>query len=72
MLGHEDMEISNTENIMCAKCQLPLEPDKIILTYMRSTFPTKLLRCPKCGQCYIPKELALGKMAEVEETLEEK
>ncbi len=70
--GHEGVEIHNDEGVICALCDEPLEPGKIVMTYMRSTFPTSILRCPSCGQCYIPEELALGKAHEVEQTLEEK
>lgn len=31
-----------------------------------------MLRCPKCGQVYIPEDLAKGKMAQLEKSLEEK
>jgi hypothetical protein len=31
-----------------------------------------LPRCPRCGLVFIPEELALGKMAEVEKLLEDK
>lgn len=72
MLGHKDIRIENTEGICCTRCNLPLEPAKITLSYMRSTFPTTLLRCPQCGQCYLPEELALGPAQEVEASLEEK
>ncbi len=72
MLGHKDIRIENTEGIRCASCDLVLEPAKITLSYMRSTFPTTLLRCPGCGQCYLPEELALGPAREVEASLEEK
>lgn len=71
-LGYKDITIENTDNIRCDLCDLELEPAKITLTYMRSTFPTTLLRCPKCGQCYFPEELALGPALEVEMSLEEK
>ena len=72
MRGLRDVEINNKDGILCELCDLLLEPSKIHMTYMRSTFPTTLLRCPKCGQCYMPEELALGSAQEVEAALEEK
>ena len=72
MLGYKDVRIDNSDGIRCALCDLELEPAKITLSYMRSTFPTTLLRCPGCGQCYLPEELALGPAVEVEMGLEEK
>ncbi len=64
--------IKNDEGLICAQCQIPLKPGKAHITYMKSTFPVELLSCPKCHAVYVPEELALGKMLEVEKTLEEK
>ncbi|MDL2253486.1 hypothetical protein LJC49_05350 [Ruminococcaceae bacterium OttesenSCG-928-I18] len=72
MTEYDEGKVKNTENIVCDLCDLPLEPAKTVLTYMRSTFATILLRCPKCKQCYFPEDLALGQAVEVESTLEEK
>ncbi len=65
-------EVSNVRGLLCSACGIPLEPGKVHIKYMKSTFPAELLRCPQCGLVYIPEELALGKMAEVERTLEDK
>lgn len=67
-----DVKIENKEGIRCAACDVELELLKVTMSYLKSTFPTRILRCPKCGQCYISEELALGKVQEVEATLEEK
>jgi hypothetical protein len=56
----------------CTKCSVPLQTGKVNIAYLGSAFPVDLLRCPKCGQVYIPEDLALGKMAEVEKLLEDK
>lgn len=56
----------------CAKHKVSLEPAKIELTYQGHTFPVDVLCCPVCGEPLIPEDLAKGKMAEVEQTLEEK
>jgi hypothetical protein len=60
------------EPVLCAKHQIPLECGKIELTYQGHTFPVDILCCPICGEPLIPEDLAKGKMAEVEQTLEEK
>jgi len=67
-----EVKIENNEHIRCEACDLELELLKVNMSYLKSTFPTRILRCPKCGQCYISEELALGKAQEVEAALEEK
>lgn len=57
---------------VCANCGKPLAPGKTSLTYMGSRFTVELLQCPSCGLVFIPEDLALGKMAEVERILEDK
>jgi hypothetical protein len=44
----------------------------VTLTYLEASFPAELYKCAKCGLVYIPEDLALGKMAQVEKTLEDK
>ncbi len=56
----------------CMKCNLLMVPGKVTVSYMGSNFPVELLKCPKCGLVLITEELALGKMLEVEKTLEDK
>ena len=57
---------------LCFKCGVPLEPGKVTVYYMDNGFPIELLKCKKCGLVLITEELALGKMLEVEKTLEDK
>jgi hypothetical protein len=57
---------------ICAKCNVPLEMGKVTVSYLGSEFPVDLPRCPQCGFVLVSEELALGKMAEVEQTLEDK
>ena len=38
---------------ICAKCNIPLEPGKVILQYMGNDFPVELPKCPKCGHQWI-------------------
>ena len=65
--GHSDEKIWS-----CMKCSLPLEMAKVGISYLGNGFPVDLLRCPGCGLVFIPEDLALGKMAEVEKLLEDK
>lgn len=66
------VDIQNKEGILCEKCGVPLELQSVKITYLKSTFPTRILRCPSCGLSFVSEELAMGKMVEVEELLEEK
>ncbi len=68
----QENETSQEDGWMCSKCDLPLETAKVGVSYLGSTFPVDLLRCPRCGLTMVPEELALGKMAEVEKLLEDK
>ncbi len=63
----------SAENVFeCLKCGIPMEPGKVAVSYMGSSFPVDLLKCKKCGLVLITEDLALGKMLEVEKTLEDK
>ncbi|HTY23565.1 MAG TPA: hypothetical protein VMC85_10570 [Desulfomonilaceae bacterium] len=66
--------INQTEwdNWLCASCGIALEPGKVTVSYLDNAYPVEMLRCPHCGLTWVPEELALGKMAEVEKTLEDK
>lgn len=57
---------------VCRKCGVPLVIRKTLFTYMERNFSEDLPCCPKCGKVFISPELAKGRMAEVEEMLEEK
>jgi hypothetical protein len=35
-------------------------------------FEEELLKCPECSQVFIPEDLAMGKILDVESALEEK
>ena len=56
----------------CAACDEALVPMPVTVAYLGSEFTTELPKCPRCGMVLISEELALGKMAEVEEILEDK
>ena len=57
---------------ICAKCGVLLLPKSTIFSYMNMTFSHEVLQCPKCGMVFISKELADGRMAEVEQLMEDK
>lgn len=66
------VEIKNEEGWTCNKCKVALEPGKAHITYMKSTISAELLTCPICKEIFVPEDLAMGKMLEVEKMLEEK
>jgi len=57
---------------MCANCNIPLETAKVDVGYLGNAFPVDLWKCPRCGLVFVPEDLALGKMADVEKQLEDK
>lgn len=58
--------------VICHMCQKELEPRKTYFNYLGHTYHADILKCPKCGEVYIPEELVKGRMAEVEMQLEDK
>ena len=57
---------------ICAKCDMPLNADKIEIGYLGSRFTVTVSQCPSCGMALITEEMALKKMAEAEQMLEDK
>ena len=57
---------------LCTGCGIALQPGKVTVSYLGNAYPVELLRCPRCGLTWVPEEIALGKMAEVEKILEDK
>ena len=57
---------------ICFGCQLELRPQKTYFTYLGHSFYADMLKCPGCGQVFIPEELAKGRIAEVEMQMEDK
>lgn len=68
----EYVDLSLYQGWTCANCGQPLIRGKVDISYMGSSFPVELLKCPTCDLVLIPEELALGKMNEVEKALEDK
>ncbi|MEG0156688.1 MAG: hypothetical protein RR626_01875 [Anaerovoracaceae bacterium] len=60
------------QKLRCNRCQVDLVPIEVLFRYLDREFRHPVLRCPSCGQVYIPETLAKGRMAEVEAALEEK
>lgn len=58
--------------LICGTCHCPLETKRVDFEYLTHTFFADALRCPKCGQVYLPEELVKGRVAEVEMELEDK
>ena len=56
----------------CGKCGAELVTKKAVLEYLGHTVAHGVPACPKCGKVCISKELAEGRMAEVEQQLEDK
>ncbi|MDR2133437.1 MAG: hypothetical protein LBP30_08920 [Clostridiales Family XIII bacterium] len=57
---------------ICDRCNVELRLMETQFAYLKRSFRHKVLRCPECGQVYIPEELARGRVREVEKTLEDK
>jgi hypothetical protein len=60
------------KQITCGKCRQKLVLKKTVFSYLGHTFSHEVPVCPKCGRIFISKELAEGRMAEVEQLLEDK
>ena len=56
----------------CGRCKCDLVTKKVVLDYLGYSISHELPTCPSCGKVYISKELAEGRMCEVELTLEDK
>ena len=58
--------------MICGKCNVKLEEQPAVFQYLGHELTHSVLRCPVCGQVFIPEDLAKGKMHEIESMLEEK
>lgn len=66
------MNMAENEMLICYRCQIELKPQKTHFNYLGHNFFTTLLRCPECGEVYIPKDLVKGRISDVEMQLEDK
>ena len=56
----------------CAKCKKELVMKKTVFSYLGLTVAHDVRTCPGCGKVFISQDLAEGRMAEIEEQLEDK
>ena len=68
----EEKSISPGPKLTCEQCGIPLSLGKVNVSYLGSEFPVELLKCPGCGTVFVPEDLAIGKMLQVEQALEDK
>jgi len=61
-----------SEQLVCGRCNCPLETKRVDFEYVGHTFFADALRCPSCGQVFLPEELVNGRVSEVEMELEDK
>ena len=68
----QNEHVENKEKLICCRCNKELVPTQTFFDYLGHNFHTDILRCPECGEVYIPESLVKGRMAEVEQELEDK
>lgn len=57
--------------LQCSKCRVSPLPAHLALSYLNRTFHCEVLRCPNCGQVYLPEQFITGKVREVETRIED-
>ena len=57
---------------ICGKCGEDLVEAKTQVRYLGNTFSIEMFKCPKCGMAMVTEEMAVKKMAEAEQLLEDK
>jgi len=67
-----DTSVTNEAGLYCYRCDEVLVSSKVFLQYLASSFPTQLLKCPKCSTLYIDEDMIMTKAVDVERTIEEK
>ncbi len=65
-------ETIDRDEWICEKCSLPLTAGKTQAFYLGSAFSLAVLTCPGCGMVLVTEEMAVAKMAEAEQILEDK
>jgi hypothetical protein len=66
------LDLQEAEDWLCDACNVALELGTVEVAYLGSKYPVELPKCPICGLVYIPEQLALGQMADIEKILEDK
>jgi RNase P subunit RPR2 len=64
--------MEENKKLICSRCNVEMTPAKTCFSYLNHSFHTEVLRCPLCGQVFIPESLASGRMTEVEISIEDK
>ena len=64
--------MAEKSKLICDRDQVELEEIDAQFRYIGKSFRHKVNRCPVCGQIFLPEELVIGRMAEVERKLEDK
>lgn len=63
---------SENNKWICDKCNQLLVIGPVGVEYLGNRFSIELPKCGSCGLIHVPEDLALGRMAEVEQLLEDK
>lgn len=58
--------------LICDSCQVEMEELEVQFEYLDKFFRHRVLRCPVCGQVFLPQELVECRMKDVEKSMEEK
>ena len=56
----------------CFKCKEKMDPAEVKMVYLEVDGTSEGIRCPKCGVCYIPEDIATDKLARGEKMIENK
>jgi hypothetical protein len=58
--------------LICNRCGVAIVPRKVVFEYLGRTYSHEVPSCPVCKKVYISKDLAEGRMSEIEKMLEDK
>ncbi len=72
MNWNKEKEKEREASWVCDKCNKKLVLSKVKMRYLDANFEVELMKCPSCNIVLIVEDLALGKMLEVERSLEDK
>ena len=59
-------------DLLCMKCDIALENGKAKFEYLGRVFESNVMRCPECGQVFLPEDLVSGRIKQMEEVVEDK
>ena len=73
MIPQNEMDVPLSENeLVCSKCNQAMAPGEVMVSYMGFSLPVEMVRCPTCGRAHVSEALAIGRMLETEQMLEDK